>query len=197
MTAPSIVVRTVRLAVTTPVEVARRASAGPVLIRLIAILAAVAASVLAAPPDLLGGRLPAFAIVAGSASVAVGLVPRTRWVGLFLLGVVGLWLAATIGYGVAADLWRVAALASCLYLTHSAAAIASVLPYDAVVPGRVLRRWAGRVITVLVGGLGVGVGGMALVRLLTQIPSVVGPIVGSVVAAVLAGVTVWQLRRRS
>jgi uncharacterized protein (DUF697 family) len=61
----------------------------------------------------------------------------------------------------------------------------------------VLRRWAGRVATVLVAGLGVGIGGMALVRLLTQIPSAVGPIVGSVVAAVLVGVTAWQLRRRS
>jgi hypothetical protein len=197
MTTPSTVANAVRTAVVTPVEMARRASAGPVLVRLIAILAAVGAAVVAAPPVLLEAQLPAFAIVAGAAGSMVGFVPRSRWVGTFLLGVVGLWLVATIGYGVAADLARVGGLAACLYLTHSAASVAAVLPYDAVVPGRVLRRWAGRVATVLVAGLGVGVGGMALVGLLTQIPSVVGPIVGSVVAAVLVGVTAWQLRRRS
>ena len=197
MTTPSTVVSAVRTAVVTPVEMVRRASAGPVLVRLIAILAAVGAAVLAAPPDLLGAALPAFAIVIGTAAGAVGLVPRTRWIGLFMLGVVGLWLVATIGYGVGTGLVRVGGLAACLYLTHSAAAVAAVLPYDAVVPGRVLRRWAGRVATVLVAGLGVGIGGMALVGMLTQIPSAVGPIVGSLVAAVLVGVTAWQLRRRS
>jgi len=197
MTTPSTVANAVRTAVVTPVEMVRRASAGPVLVRLIAILAALGAAVIAAPPDLLGAQLPAFVIVAGASAAAVGLVPRTRWVGTYLLGVVGLWLAATIGYSVSTDLIRVGGLAACLYLTHSAAAVAAVLPYDAVVPGRVLRRWAGRVATVLVAGLGVGVGGMALVRLVTQIPSTVGPIVGSVVAAVLVGVTAWQLRRRS
>ena len=197
MTTPSTVANAVRTAVVTPVEMAGRASAGPVLIRLIAILAAVGAAVIAAPPVLLGPRLPAFAIVAGVASGLVGFIPRTRWVGSYLLGVVVLWLVATIGYGVGTDLARVGGLATCLYVTHSAASVAAVLPYDAVVPGRVLRRWAGRVATVLVVGVGVGVGGMALVGLLTEIPSVVGPIVGSVVAAVLVGVTAWQLRRRS
>jgi hypothetical protein len=196
MTSPSTVVNAVRTAVVTPLEMAGRASAGPVLVRLIAVVAAVGAAMLAAPPALLGAQLPSFVIVAGTAAVLVGLFPRTRWVGTFLLGVVGLWLVATIGYGVGTDLARVGGLAACLYLTHSAASIAAVLPYDAVVPGRVLRRWAGRVATVLVAGLGVGVGGMALVGLLTQIPSAVGPIVGSVVAAMLVGVTAWQLRRR-
>ena len=80
-----------------PVTAARRASAGPVLVRLIAILAGVGATVLAAPPTLFGAQLPAFAVVAGAASGAVGLFPRTRWVGTFLLGVIGLWLVATIG----------------------------------------------------------------------------------------------------
>ena len=197
MTSPSTVVNAVRTAVVTPLEMAGRASAGPVLVRLIAVVAAVGSAVLAAPPDLLGSQLPSFAIVAGFAAILVGLLPRTRWVGTFLLGVVGLWLVATIAYGVGTDLVRVGGLAACLYLTHSAAAVAAVLPYDAMVPGRVLRRWAGRVATVLVAGLGVGVGGMALVGLLTQIPSAVGPIVGSVVAAMLVGVTAWQLRRRS
>jgi hypothetical protein len=196
MTTPSTVGNAARAAVMMPMTVARRASAGPVLVRLIAILAGAGAAVLAAPPALFGAQLPAFAVVAGTACGAVGLFPRTRWVGTFLLGVIGLWLVATIGYGVGVDLVRVGGLAACLYLTHAASALAAVLPYDALVPGPVLRRWAGRVATVLVVGVGVGVGGMALVRLLTEIPSSVGPIVGSVVAALLAGVTAWQLRRR-
>jgi len=196
MTAPSTVVGTVRAAVAMSMSSLRRASAGPMLVRLIAVLAAIGSAALAAPPDLIGSRLPVFAAMAGSAGAAVGLFPRSRWVGTFLLAVVGLWLIATIAYGVDASLIRVGALAATVYVTHAAAALAAVLPYDAVVPGRVLRRWLSRVATVLVAGVGVAVGGVAVVGLLAQIPSLVGPIVGSVAAAALAGVLVWQLRRR-
>jgi hypothetical protein len=180
---------------TMPVAAARRASAGPTLVRLIAGLAGFGAAAVAAPPQLLEQGLVAFVIVAGLAAAAVAFVPRTRFVGTFLLGVVGLWLVATLAFDVEPSLARIGALAACLYLTHAAAALAAVLPYDALVPSRVLRYWAGRVATVLVAGVAIAVGGVAMVRLLTQVQSVVGPIVGSVVAAILAGVLIWQLKR--
>src|SRR5262249_4619710 len=150
MTPLSTVGRAVRSAVTVPVVAVRQANAGPVLIRMIAILAGIGAVLLASPGELLSTRLPAFIVVAGGSAVAVGFFPRSRWVGTFLLAVVGLWLVTTIGYEVDAGLARIGGLAACIYLTHAAAALAAVLPYDAVVPGRVLRRWAGRVATVLV-----------------------------------------------
>jgi hypothetical protein len=196
MTALSTVGEVVRTAVMTPVMAARRASAGPVLVRLIAVLAGIGAATLAAPIELLTGRLPAFVLVVGASTVAVGLAPRSRWVGTFLLGVVALWLITTIAYETDGSLLRIAGLAACIYLTHAAAALAAVLPYDAVVPGRVLRRWAGRVATVLVAGVGVAVGGVAAIRILPSVPSEVGPIVGSIVAAAIAGVLVWQVRQR-
>jgi hypothetical protein len=190
--------RAVRTAALTPVAAARRANAGPVLIRLIAGVAAVAAAVLAAPTDLLlGQQLPSFVFVGGLCAAGVGLFPRSRWVGMYLLAVVGLWLVSSIAYGIPASVARIGALAACLYLTHAAASLAAVLPYDALVPGRVLRRWAGRVATVLVVGVGVAVGGMALVGQLIQVSSVIGTIVGSLIAAALAGLLAWHLRRRA
>jgi hypothetical protein len=180
--------------VTEPVVAARQAKAGPVLVRLIATLAGIVAAILAGPAELLS--TPGFIVVAGGSAVAVGVFPRTRFVGMFLLGVVGLWLVTTIAYDADLGLARIGALAACMYLTHASAALGAVLPYDAVVPGRVLRRWAGRVATVLVAGVGVAVGGVAAVRLLPSAPSEVGPVVGSVVAAAIAGVLVWQVRER-
>jgi hypothetical protein len=194
----STVGRTVRTAALTPVAAARRATAGPVLIRLIAVVAAVAAAAFAAPSDLLlGPRLPSFVIVGGLCAIGVGLFPRARWVGVYLLGVVGLWLVSTIAYAVPAGLVRIGGLAACLYLTHAAASFAAVLPYDTLVPGRVLRRWAGRVGTVLVAGVGLAVGGMALVDLFSEVSSAVGTIVGSLIAAALAGLLAWHVRKRS
>jgi len=197
MTAPSTVVNALRVAATAPVVVARRATGGPVLLRLIAVAAAVGAAATAAPLDQLVPRLPLFVFLVGTGAAAIGLFPRTWWVGFYLFLVVGLWMITTVGLGLPAELVRIGGLSACVYLTHSAAALAAAVPYDAMIPGRVLRRWAGRSVTVLVAGIGVGVGGVALIRLIVEVPSVVGPIVGSVVAAALAGLLVWHLRRRA
>jgi hypothetical protein len=194
----STVGRAVKTAALSPVAAARRATAGPVLVRLVAVAAAVAAAGLAAPTELLlGSQLLSFVIVGGVSAAAVGLFPRTRWVGVYLLAVVGVWLLSSIAYAAPASLVRIGGLAACIYLTHAAASLAAVLPYDALVPSRVLRRWAGRVATVLLVGVGIAVGGMALVGLLSQISSVIGTIVGSLAAAALAGLLAWHLRKRA
>jgi hypothetical protein len=193
----STVGRAVKSAALSPIATARRATAGPILVRLVAVAAAVAGAGLASPSDLLlSSQLPAFVIVGGFAAAAVGLFPRTRWVGVYLLAVVGLWLLTSIGYGVAANPLRIGGLAACLYLTHAAASFAAVLPFDALVPNRVLWRWAGRVGTVVFVGVGIAAGGVALVGLLTGFSTVAGTILGSLVAAALAGIMAWQLRRR-
>jgi len=126
----------------------------------------------------------------------VGLFPRTRWVGLLLSTVVVEWLTATIGLESAIGPVRLGLLAVGVYLTHAVAGLAAVLPYDSLVAWPVVWSWAGRVLTVLVVGVGVGLGGWGLTAVLPSTRSVVGPIIGSVVAAALAGLLAWHLRRK-
>jgi hypothetical protein len=176
---------------------ARRTAIGPILIRLVAAVAGLAAVLAAAPPDLPVAIALRLAGIGGLAAAAVGVFPRSRWVGLFLIGVVFEWLGTTIVFAEPAGLPRVGVLAAALYLVHSAAALGAVLPYDCVVPASVYLHWAGRVTTVLVVGVVVGVGGMAVAAFLPSARSVVGPIVGSVIAAGLAGLLAWHVRRRA
>jgi hypothetical protein len=179
---------------------ASRTAPGPALVRLIATVATVVAFGTALPADVLhagrAGVIVRLLVVIVPVAVGVGLFPRTRWVGFVSLGTVLLWLLATIGFDDPVDPLRVGLLAASLYLLHSAAAMAAVLPYDCVVAPRILLRWAGRVLTVLAVALPLGIGGTAAFALLPSEGSVVGPIVGSVVAAGLAGLLAWLLRRR-
>jgi hypothetical protein len=180
---------------------ARRLSAGPALVRLVAAVAALGALTLALPLEAaLSSAVPSALIRIGvtlvAVSVGVGLFPRTRWVSLVAVAVIGLWLISTIGLGEAVTLPRVGLLAAALYLMHAAAALAAVLPYDCWVAPAMLLRWLGRVGRVLGLSLLVGLGGMAVTGQLPAVRSVVGPIVGSAVAASLAGLLAWHLRRR-
>jgi len=179
----------------------RRTAPGPAAVRAVAALAAFAGLALAAPIELLfpgGSAGPTLRLLVAivPVSLAVGLFPRTRLVGLVLVLTVGVWLLATVGYGDAAGALRVGALAGALYLTHSAAAMAAVLPYDCSVPPRILGRWAIRVAVTLAICVPVGVVGTLIATGLPTVRSVVGPIVGSAVAAALVGLLAWLLRRR-
>jgi hypothetical protein len=192
---------TARGAVTAGVIRAQRTSAGPALVRLVAAVSALGAILLALP---LGAELSAVppsvllrvGVTAVGVSVGVGLFPRSRWVSLVAVAVIGLWLFSTIGLGEAVAIARVGLLAAALYLMHAAAALAAVLPYDCVVAPGVLLRWLRRISAVLGLSLLVGLGGMVITGALPAVRSVVGPIVGSVVAAGLTGLLAWHLRRR-
>jgi hypothetical protein len=178
----------------------RRVAAGPALLRLTAALAALVALITALPLDqVLAAPLSVPLRIGGAAvavSVAVGVLPRTRWVSLVALGVIALWLIATIGFGVTASVARVGLLAAALYLMHAAAAFAAALPYDCVIAPEVLLRWVRRVTSVLGLSLLTGLGLMGLAGKLPAARSVVGPIVGSIAAAGLAGLLAWHLLRR-
>jgi hypothetical protein len=170
----------------------RRIQPGPALMRLAAGAAAMGALLVAAPAAAAqssqAGLLVPFAIV-------VVFFPRTRWVGIAALVSVLLWLLATIADDGPPPLWRLGALAGILYVMHSAAAVAAVLPYDAVVAGRVLLRWAARTIAVTAVSVAIGLGGYAVVDRLPTQRSIIGPIVGAVLAAMLVGMLALQLRR--
>jgi hypothetical protein len=170
---------------------ARRATAGPALVRLVTGVSALAALVLAIPLSALG----AWVSMLVPAAVAAAFFPRTRWItGVALLSLLG-WLMTTIAFAEPVTPARVAGLASALYLMHTAAALAAVLPYDCSVAPGVLLRWFARQLGVLAVGLAVGLAGWAATGILTAVPTIIAPIVGSAVAAGLAGLLAWHLRR--
>jgi hypothetical protein len=171
----------------------RRTQPGPALLRTVAALAAAVALAAAAPSSVLHssqiGLFMPFAI-------GVGLYPRTRFVTVTAMITLLLWLLNTFTENTDPSLGQVGILAAALYLMHSAAALAAVLPYDAGVSRDVLLRWAARVSGVTAAGVGVGLAGMAVLGRLPSDRSAVGPMVGAVVAALLVGVLTLQLRRR-
>ncbi len=171
----------------------RRTAPGPAVVRLCAAVAAAGALIVAAPSPLrTASWMPVFLVVAAG----VGFLPRTRWTTIVILLAVTEWLVSTIGNGDPVTMVRTGVLAAALYAMHSAAALAAVLPYDAIVAPGVLLRWLARTGAVVVCSLVVALGGMAVLQQLRPAPTLVAPMIGSMVAAALAGLLAWHLRRR-
>jgi len=183
----------VRTRVVYLIQISRRLSAGPAFMRLTAAAGALIAVCAAAPTPLL---LSPQISIALPVALGVGLWPRTRWVGLVGLLALGTWVLTTVGFEEPVTPWRLVVLASGLYTMHAAAAMASVLPYDAVVAPVVLLRWAARTLTTLVASLTLGLGGLIIVSRLHAAQTLAAPIAGAIVAAGLAGMLAWLLLRR-
>ncbi len=115
-------------------------------------LAAVTGLWLAAPTAMVSVRLllPIVAL-----ALLPALVPGGRVVGATMAIIVGLWVTSTLAFGEEAGVVRTFATACALYLTHSAAALAAALPYDAIVDNLVIVRWAGRAVTVILASAAV------------------------------------------
>ena len=175
---------------------ARRTTAAPAVLRLGAAVAAFAGLLVALPTALTSGRLLVYLVpVALLLAVGVGLFPGSRWVAFVQLVSVGAWVVAGVAFGDPASLFRIGLLGALLYLTHTAAAFAAVIPIECVVATGVLLRWALRQALVLVGSLTIGLAGLAAARLIPPTPSLIGVFVGAVVAAAL-GATLSLLARR-
>jgi hypothetical protein len=119
-------------------QMAGRTSPGPMLVRGTVFGSGLVALALAAPTDLLlhgwGGvllLLPALP----------ALRPRGLLVTLVALTTVVFWLASTTAYGQPVTVWRLIGVAGAMYVMHTSAALAAVLPYDTVVAMRVLVAW--------------------------------------------------------
>jgi|SRR5690606_28961320 len=173
-------------------SMAARATAVPLLVRALVGLAAVAATVLAWPADLLLG--PPGLLLLGIAALPA-LAPRTPLVSAVVLLAVAGWLVATAAYDEPVTLWRLVALASALYLLHSTAALAAHLPYDAIVAPAVPLRWLARTGAVLAATAAVGVFALALNDLLGGQAFEVATLVGLVVAVGVAAVLARLIRR--
>jgi hypothetical protein len=165
----------------------------PVLLRVLAGGAAFAALLVAVPTDSVSPGLVAVLMLP---AVVVATAPRTRWVGLVMLGCAAAWIVAGVAYGDEATPLRIGALGGLMYVLHVAAAFAAVVPLDCVVAPGVVARWVGRQAVVLAIGLAVGLGGMTVAGLVPVTPTLVGPVLGAAVAAGTAGVLAWLLRRR-
>jgi hypothetical protein len=171
----------------------QRTKPGPALARLIAGVSALAACVVVLPLAVL---VSAKALVVLPMALGVALWPRTRWVTVVAVACTLAWLLFTLSGDMTADTVRVVVLAGALYLMHTGAALAAVLPYDCVVSPGVLVRWGRRVGAVLAVSLGLGLAGLLGTAYLEGARSVIGPIVGSAVVACLVGLLAWQARRR-
>jgi hypothetical protein len=170
--------------------IVRRSTAGPLLVRLSIFVMGAAAMILAYPPEVvLGSKV--FVLI-GAALVAA-LAPRRFPVTALILAAVAGWLVNTAEYGL--SLWRLLLLMGLLYMIHSAAALAAVLAYDAVIAPGALARWYIR------SGLVVAVsGGAALVILalpayIAGTRNVLFMLVGTAVAMAVVLIIVHQLRR--
>lgn len=115
-----------------------RATLVPLLVRLGIALCLVPAVSVAWPAELVASRyvLPLFAV-----AIYPAVAPRGRGTSAAILIVVAGWMADTSWYDTRVALWRVLAIATLLYLGHTLAALAAVLPYDAVVTLEAVAAW--------------------------------------------------------
>lgn len=157
-----------------------RATAGPMALRGVVFLASWIGIWLAAPAQ---AATPKFALLTTAAALIGALAPGSRLVDVVMVGIVALWGFATLGLGEPADPVRTFATAGALYLVHSAAAVAALLPYDAVVDAQVLLRWAARSALVLAAAGLVTVVVVLLAPVLTPTTSILALLVGLSTAA--------------
>jgi hypothetical protein len=171
---------------------AARVTLAPVLVRASIFGSMLVAFVVAYPGQILAGRgLGLLLIVAVLPAVA----PRRGWPTFATLVAVGGWVLSTSWYGEPIVLWRLLALATFLYLTHSLCALAALLPYDAVVAPELLARWVARALAVVLAAAVLAVLLMALAGRGGDGTFLAAALGGLAVAVALAALLAWLLRR--
>ncbi len=120
------------------VAAVRRTTPGPLLVRSGVLVAGLIGQLAAWPPDLVfTPGIVAMVVLAALPALA----PRGLMTTIAIIFAVVGWEISSIAYGLQPTFWRVLLLASGLYLQHNLAALAAVLPYDAVIAPGVLLRW--------------------------------------------------------
>jgi hypothetical protein len=173
------------------VAVVRRTTPAVALLRLLVFVPLIAAW------TLFVALSPLVLVVGLGLALAAALFPRQRAVGVALVTTAGTWLAMTTYFGVNVTLGQLLFLAAALYVAHSAAAFAAVLPHDTAVAPSALGRWALRTLSVVVVSLGLGVAGLFLAAWLPPQQSLAAPVLGSLLAIGLAALIAWLVRRRA
>jgi hypothetical protein len=170
---------------------AERASPGPLLIRGGILVFAALSLALAFPSEVI--RNFAAIVLAGIVALLPALFPRTRIVGLAVFACAFGWVLGTLVYGEIVSVPRLIGLSAALYLMHSLAALAAVLPYDAVVSPGVISGW------LLRAGATVAVSAIVSVVLLLLVKATLGPVflVASLVGVLAAGALAYVIARRA
>jgi hypothetical protein len=122
--------------------------------------------------------------------------PRGRGPTIAVLVVVGGWLAGTSWYDGQVEAWRVIVIGTFLYLGHTLAALAAVLPFDGVVNLDVLIRWLIRAAGVVLVSAVLTVIALGLSDVLAGSPFVLATVVG-LAAATAAALLLARLLRRT
>ncbi|MBO0869939.1 MAG: hypothetical protein J2P15_15365 [Micromonosporaceae bacterium] len=125
----------------------RRMTAGPALARGGVFAAALVAQLVAWPAAVTLGRP---ALLLALVAIMPAFLPRGPWPSLAILTAVLGWFLATTSFQEGVTYPRLVLLAGAIYLVHSLAALAAVLPYDSLVAVEVFVRWLLRVVLILV-----------------------------------------------
>jgi hypothetical protein len=169
-----------------------RATLNPMLVRLVVALSGLAGVAVAYPPLVFTSSA---AVGIGLVALMPGLFPRGPWPTLSILSIIFGYGLATGWGGVSITTWRTVVVATTIYLVHSSAAFAAVLPYDAVTSPGLFRPWLIRVAIVV--GLTVlfGLFVALLPSLLTVHRMVIASVGGFGAVLVLALYLVYLWRR--
>jgi hypothetical protein len=170
-----------------------RATAWPLAVRLTVFGGAMFAQGFAYPSSvLLGTSVVALLMLA----VLPAAWPRTAAVTIFWLVTATGWLLSTTLYGTTATLTRLVGVAIALYVVHTGAALAAVLPYDAVVEAVVVARWLLRAGAIAAVGIGGAVGGMYAVADLSNRTYLAATLAGVIPVVALVWLLAWTSGRR-
>ena len=172
-------------------DMVKRATPGPMLVRLAVWGAGVLALALAFPAKLTPDPR-ALAILAGLALLPT-VAPRSRMVSFLIFTAIFGWVVSTLGYEEPITWLRLIGLAAALYLLHTGAALAAVLPYDTVVAPGVLVGWLLRTIGVVAVSAVLGV----VVLKLTDWIGIGTSLVASLAGLAAAALLVWLIARVS
>jgi hypothetical protein len=123
-----------------------RATLIPFLVRLGIALSFTMAMSVAWPASVAASR---YLLILFVVAVYPAVAPRGRGTTIAVLTVVAGWILDTAWFDERVALWRVLTMAALLYLGHTMAALAAVLPYDALVNLDVLTTWLGRALVVV------------------------------------------------
>jgi hypothetical protein len=115
-----------------------RATLAPFLVRLGIALCFFLAMAVAWPADLAFGRL---GVLLYLAAIYPAVAPRGIGPSLVIILVAAGWVLDTTWFDARVALWRVLAIATLTYLGHTLAALAAVLPTDAIVTMDVITTW--------------------------------------------------------
>jgi len=165
---------------------------GPTLMRLTVVVAAFAGLVLAWSDRT---RAPGIIVTFGILALVTGIFPRSPLpTGCALITVIG-YIGETTG-GTPITVWRVSTLAALIYITHTSAAYASLLPYNAVLTRGVFVPYVMRTVAVIVITIGVAFFDAEVSSIVTGERSFWFTILGMIALVCIAGYVAYLGSRR-